>query len=71
MKKVHDTRVEVNYQMDVRYLMSKIRFLENVAEILISEEQSLCLLLTDLPTIDKDQKDQKSSLILHDVQVTQ
>ena len=45
--------------MDVRHLMRKIRFLENVVEVLISDEQRICLLLSELPTLGKIQKIRK------------
>jgi hypothetical protein len=45
--------------MDVRHLMKKIRYLENVIEVLITEEQRICLLLTELPTMGKVQKVRK------------
>jgi hypothetical protein len=45
--------------MDVRHLMRKIRFLENVVEVLITDEQRICLLLSELPSLNKIQKIRK------------
>ncbi len=39
--------------------MRKIRYLENVVEVLISDEQRICLLLGELPTLNKIQKVRK------------
>ena len=39
--------------MDVRLIMKRLNFLENVAEVLLEEHQRMALYLSDPPTIDQ------------------